>query len=81
MNISKEEIVKIVNVLKEQLPAPESRQDGTLVDNGELMFRVYGEVSLFKMNEIQNQIESWDMFISANNYYGNSYVELIFKRH
>lgn len=81
MNISQNEIEKIVNVVKEQLPAPESRPNDKFVDNGELMFRLYGEVSLFKINEIQNQIEGWDIFVSSNNYYGNSYIELIFKRH
>lgn len=81
MNISQDEVTKIVNVVKEQLPAPESRLDDKFVDNGELMFRVYGEVSLFEINEIQNRIEGWDIFFSSNNYYGNSYIELIFKRH
>ena len=52
MNISQNEIEKIVNIVREQLPAPESRPDDKFVDNGELMFRLYGEVSLFKINEI-----------------------------
>jgi hypothetical protein len=65
MNVSQNEIKKIVSVVKEQLPAPESRPDDKLVDNGELMFRLYGEVSLFKINEIQNRIEGWDIFLQC----------------
>ena len=81
MNISQNEIEKIANIVKEQLPSPESRPDDKFVDNGELMFRLYGEVSLFKINEIQNRIEGWDMFVSSNNYYGNSiYYYLLFGR-
>ena len=36
-----------------------------------------GQLSLFEINEIQNRIEGWDIFISTT----EGYLELIFRRH
>ena len=76
MNISQDEIEKIVNVVKTQLPN-QFYTNNKVIYNGNLIIKIYTEVSLFEINEIQNQIEGWDMFLSAD----NDYIELIFKRH
>ena len=77
MNISQNEIEKIVNVVKEQL-SDNFCVHNKFIYNGKLMIRLCnGQLSLFEMNEIQNRIEGWDMFLSIN----DAYLELIFKRH
>lgn len=77
MNISQDEIEKIVNVVKEQLPDnfyPHTES----IYNDKLMVRLCnGQLSLFEINEIQNRIEGWDIFISTT----EGYLELIFRRH
>ena len=82
MNISQDEVTKIVNVVKEQLPDNFYYTPNEFIYNGNLMIKLYSEVSLFEINEIQNRIEGWDIFLGAGLGAGNdAYIELIFKRH
>lgn len=81
MNISQDEVTKIVNVVKEQL-SDNFYPHTEAIYNGNLMIKLYSEVSLFEINEIQNRIEGWDIFLGAGLGAGNdTYIELIFKRH
>ena len=75
MNISQNEIEKITNIVKTKLP--NEVYTNKVIRNGNLIIKIYSEVSLFEINEIQNQIEGWDIFLSPD----EDYLELIFKRH
>jgi hypothetical protein len=76
MNISQDEITKIVKVVREQL-SDNFYPHIEAIYNENLMIRLCnGQLSLFEINEIQNQIEGWDIFLSTS----EGYLELIFRR-